>query len=239
MTNLIEVGQKKGMFVLRQGLGAAALLASSQFPIHAKDNSSFLVTDKPPTPEVFVIQNLAADGDVPVGTGQTTEAQAPSNDLPRILEKVKANQNLSYIFNRGLTQQNLIDDLTIYYPIFKAVGDVYGLDWELLITIAEEETTASRNLGDGSTYAGIEQRQISKYSDEYAEEALTMKGLESLKNIKGVRHPEDAREIAAMARIIIDKMKETDGTILGALRSYGPDGQLRLDIVYQLKEALK
>lgn len=185
-----------------------------------------------PQDQIIVIPNTAKDGEE-----ETTAKPTIQEELDIIIEKVKANKNLSYIFYRGLTQQNLIDDVTIYYPICKTVGDAYGLDWTLLFTILEEETAASRQIENG-IYVGA--MQIGpNYSDDYINGAFYGMGLGYLENSPGQRHPTDAKQIAGAARIITDHMKVPGGSILGALESYGPDAGVRLGMASTLKESLK
>lgn len=121
-------------------------------------------------------------------------------------------------------------DVDMYYPIYKAAGDKFNVDWYLLWIVHQKESTVSRNLRafDGSNgYAGAMQRNPYFYPEEIVDGAS--EGLEYLAELPQ-RHPTDWREIAFAAwKVNRDqqaaKEKGRSQPLLSALQAYGDDGE--------------
>jgi hypothetical protein len=131
-------------------------------------------------------------------------------ELPTILEKIKADP-----------QQT--EDLTIYYPIYRAAQDKTGVSWYLIWIIHEDESTVSRNANAfilGAAHYGAMQRAVQFHPDSDIERASAdyafLGGLPQ-------RHFDDWREIVWGATAI-DEYIEGSGSILGGLKRYSASG---------------
>lgn len=161
---------------------------------------------------------------------QLTEENNIQQEINQIIKDIK---NYS-----GFFTQKDIEDIQMYYPIYKEVGKKWDVDWRLLWIIHDQETrcssmketnivqNVSEKLKDGtviknSTY-GAMQRDRNFYPDNVAEEAL--KGLEYLKQIP-TRNKDDAREIAFAAQKINADLKKSNGVLHDALKKYSNEYQ--------------
>lgn len=115
-------------------------------------------------------------------TEQTQLIEKYKEELPNILLKINADEAQA-------------EDLQIYYPIYRAAQDRYGVPWDLIWIIHEEESTASRNenaFKPGTGHIGAMQRAIQFHPQEDVDRAnMGLKYLQSLP----VRHSSDASEI--------------------------------------------
>jgi len=118
----------------------------------------------------------------------------PTVDYLAMNEVISEMQKRPDVFNK-----RLIEDVEIYYPIYKAVGDKYSLKWYLLWIVHEEESTASadpkafeRTTGP----VGAMQINLSYYNVDHAGD-----GLEYLA-VLPQRHPNDWKDITGGASIL-------------------------------------
>lgn len=160
-----------------------------------------------------------------VTTPETSE-QKQKQELEQVLSDMKANDEL---FNK-----KKIQDVRMYYPIYKAASDKYDLDWFLLFIVHEAETGASRGekgFAPDSYYVGAMQRDPNIWSDEYVKKSAD--GLEKLAKLPQ-RHKDDWKEIAAAAHMLSDnyhkyeEQGESKGkAILKALIRYSAEEHAR------------
>jgi len=123
-----------------------------------------------------------------------------------------------------------VADIEMYYPIYKAAGDKFNVDWYLLWIVHQKESTVSRNpnaFNGSNGYAGAMQRNPYFYPEETVDGAS--EGLEYLAELPQ-RHPTDSREIAVAAwKISRDRevVQNRGGSqpLLSALQAYGDDGE--------------
>ncbi len=114
------------------------------------------------------------------------------------------------------------EDLQIYYPIYRAAQDRFGVPWELIWIIHEAESNISRN---GSAYecnihCGPMQRSVAYHPQEDVNRANV--GLEYLQNLP-VRHFDDAAEIV-WAAAAIDEWAGLERDYQKALLKYSARG---------------
>lgn len=111
-------------------------------------------------------------------------------ELPNILIKINAD-----------VQQT--EDLTMYYPIYRAAQDKYGVPWELLWIIHGEESNVSQNPAAyvGNVHYGAMQRAVQFHSIDDRDRANN--GLEYLGALPA-RHCDDAAEIVLAAAEIAE-----------------------------------
>jgi len=120
-------------------------------------------------------------------------------------------------------------DIEMYYPIYKAAGDKFNVDWFLLWIVHQKESTVSRdsNAFNGSNgYAGAMQRNPYFYPESVVD--LASKGLEQLA-VLPQRNPTDWREIAFAAwKINRDRQnaqnRGANEPLLSALFAYSAQG---------------
>ena len=149
------------------------------------------------------------------------------------LEEQKIKSELKDIVN-SMREHNIsskhIKDVTMYYPIYKAVADKYDMDWYLIWIVHERETGASagkRGFVPSSYYKGAMQRDPNVWSQSFVDNAA--KGLKDLAKLPQ-RHKNDWKEIAAGAAILdrnINKYEDS-GKIKAVLKSlilYSSDGE--------------
>lgn len=102
-----------------------------------------------------------------------------------------------------------IADIKMYYPIYKAVGDKFHIDWYLIWINHEGETGASNSKkafnGESYPYFGGWQRNVNMWPKSFVDKAF--KGLEFLQSIK-TRNKTDGPEAAAMAAQAIPNMEK-------------------------------
>jgi len=163
--------------------------------------------------------------EIPVPTSLSKEEQI-NQELKQVLEIMSANPDIF--------KQKYIEDVKMYYPIYKAAGDKYNVDWFLLWIVHEAETGASNSKiafnGGTIPYFGGMQRNPQIWPQSYVDEAYS--GLEFLDNVK-TKHKTDAKEIAAAARELgtnINKYIDLgkDKAVLNALLLYSADEPAKL-----------
>lgn len=122
-----------------------------------------------------------------------------------------------------------VQDISMYYPIYQAASEKYGLDWYLLWIIHKEESTVSfsvRAFEPGHEHYGAMQRTLSLYSKDDVH--LAAQGLESLATLPQ-RHSDDWEEIVwAASKIRADqkyaKSLGIKNILLASLQSYSALG---------------
>lgn len=190
----------------------------------------------PKTDSPGKIQDTPAQLSVVTENNSLGETKPQDRQLNDIINKVTSHPEVPSLFGRGLNMQDIIEDLNTYWNIYVDVGKAYNLDPELLWMNHEVETGASRNTTANPRYVGAMQRDPGFFGQTYVSKAFYGKGLGYLEDTPGQRDPSDAREIAAGASIIVDWEKQTDGTILSALRGYGSGGDFKYNIYLKLKQ---
>lgn len=137
-----------------------------------------------------------------------------------------------------------IEDVGIYYPIYRAVADKYKLDWYLLFIVHEAETGASAGKNGfvpGREFYGAMQLDRNTWSQDYINKAA--KGLGYLAKFPQ-RHDDDWKQIAAGGEILSTNVKRykklgKDKSVLNALLLYSADNQaLKRFKTYQTYEKL-
>lgn len=159
-------------------------------------------------------------------TGQEQLETGTSQELKAVIDKVSSRPDLF--------DQRHISDVTIYYPIYKAVADKFGIKWYLLWIVHEAESTVSTNpdaFNGKSGYIGGFSRHPD-WKESVVEQATA--GLEHLASLPQ-RDPTDWKEAAFAAWHLTTITK--DNTVLGSLRSYSAQGpasyRYRLYLQYQ------
>jgi len=187
------------------------LLSGVSSPRPAKENT-FSPTDSSP-PNTLSIENFLSSLEIdppqtptPVFTPspQPTEA-LPSPTPEPTVDYLAMSKVISEMQKRpDVFSKRVIEDVEIYYPIYKAVGDKYGLKWYLLWIVHEAESTASidpkafeRTTGP----VGAMQINLSYHNVDHAGD-----GLEYLATLLQ-RHPNDWKDIAGGASILARSIK--------------------------------
>lgn len=126
----------------------------------------------------------------------------------RILKVVGKNRILLKSF-KELTREQIIEDIDLYYDIYKGAEMKYSIPWYLLWVVHVHETTVSRDQNPGRLgfYGGM-QFHLGYYPFNYINESIS--GYEYL-NQKPTRYTGDAASIFAAAR----KMDNDANQILG------------------------
>jgi hypothetical protein len=148
----------------------------------------------------------------------TPEPTVDSAVLNKVVSEMEARPN---VFS-----QREVGDVQMYYQIYKAAGDKYGIDWYLLWLIHEAESTASTNPDafNGRSYPsyGAMQLNTKYWGETFVNKAAS--GLEYLADLPQ-RHPDDWKQIAGGALYLrehIEKYLE---------RGYKPDAALELALI--------
>ena len=139
----------------------------------------------------------------------------------KVMETVENNPQV-------FSEQDAVD-VEMYYPIYKAAGVKFNVDWYLLWIMHQEESTVSRdpNAFNGSDgYVGAMQRDPYFYPEEIVDGAS--EGLEHLTKLPQ-RHATDWREIAfAGWKINRDRQnaqnRGANEPLLSALFAYSAQG---------------
>lgn len=136
--------------------------------------------------------------------------------------------------NHDTFPKKYINDVEMYYPIYKDVADKYNLDWYLLFIVHEKETGASagkNGFKPDSYYVGAMQRDPNVWGDDYVKKAS--EGLEHLAMFPQ-RHENDWSDIAAASKSLSAnyyKYKEEGDSkkeaVLKALLLYSAEGPAR------------
>ncbi len=147
-------------------------------------------------------------------------------ELPTILKKVRENPSI-------FDTENDIEDLQMYYPIYRAAEEKTGVDWFVLWVMHQQESTVSRDPNAfGGYYAGSMQRDPNyhpqKIVDQISSDVAFLADLPQ-------RHFDDWKEIRWAAQKIKED-KETTGSLLGAFLRYSAEGPAyrRLERVDQI-----
>ncbi len=157
---------------------------------------------EPQKMEVMSVPKITAE--------QSQQIEKYKAELPDILKKLNADPKQ-------------IEDLTMYYPFYRAGQDKTGVPWYLTWIVHEDESTASRNPNafiPGAAHYGAMQRSVQFHPDSDVERASKDYGyLTDLPQ----RHADDWREIiwgATALREYIDGA----GSVLGGLGRYSAAG---------------
>lgn len=138
-------------------------------------------------------------------------------ELPQILVIVEANPE---IFDPAQDSA----DLSMYFPIYRAAQDKFGVSWYLLWIIHQQESTASRNPAafviEGNDQYGCMARNVFYHPQESVDAAFS--GLEYLDNLPQ-RHKDDGREIVYAAEEVRE-YSDAAGSLLGGLKRYSASG---------------
>lgn len=160
----------------------------------------------PPTPTlVFESPIISSDSSDTSNKGPRQETQALSpTDLKLETYRSQLDDLLMQMEKRpDVFGPRLIKDITMYYPMYKAVADKYNIDWKLLWITHEYESGASnsKKAFNGSTYPyfGGMQRNVNTWSQSYVNGAFN--GLEFLNELP-MRNKTDAMEIAAAGKTL-------------------------------------
>ena len=173
----------------------------------------------------------------PVGTeGSLLPSQIAYNELVKTKDFHIVPQAITAAMNQypGMFNEKDFADLDMYFPIYKAAEEKYGVDWRLLWIIHDQETLCSsmkettlvRDVSDYDQHGnrlernilyGAMQRDKLSHPDSEVEEATN--GLEKLAAIP-TRTSDDWKEIAWAAKFIAQLLKEEHGNILNALKRY-------------------
>jgi hypothetical protein len=132
----------------------------------------------------------------PTPIPEKTKEEKDKEELGKILDIMKTHDE---VFNN-----KKIEDVKMYYPIYKAASEKYDIDWFLLFIVHEAETGASRGdrgFAPDSYYIGAMQRDPNVWPDFYVEKSAD--GLEELAKLPQ-RHKNDWKEIAAAAHMLSD-----------------------------------
>lgn len=139
-----------------------------------------------------------------------------TSELPKIFAEVESNPQL---FNVPQDEE----DLSIYYPIYRAAQDKFGVDWYTLWIIHQQESTVSRNpaaFEEGTMHFGAMQR--SPQSHPQVDVDRYFQGFEYLNSIQ-TRNVTDPEEIIYAGASIAENTDIT-GSLLGALNKYSASG---------------
>lgn len=154
-------------------------------------------------------------------TVEVQKAEIPAiekykSELPAVLEIAKTYPDK---FKVSVEENPDLEALSMYYPVYRAAQDRFGIPWQLLYIMHGEESGYSidpRAYQIISDQYGPMQRNI----DFHPESRLTkyIVGLEYLANLP-LRHPEDAKELIYGAAIMKENFDQT-GDWLSALKLY-------------------
>lgn len=132
----------------------------------------------------------------PTPAPEKNKEQKEKEELDKILTLMKD--------HKEAFSNKKIEDVKIYYPIYKAAAEKYDIDWFLLYIVHEAETGTSRGekgFAQDSYYVGAMQRDPNVWSNSYVNKSAD--GLEELSKLPQ-RHKSDWKEIAAAAHMLSD-----------------------------------
>lgn len=183
-------------------IAAAAKIEPTATPIATVTSEATVV----PGPKPQIVEKLSVVQMTAEGAQLVDKYKA---ELPNILTKIGADG-----------QQT--EDLTMYYPIYRAAQDRFGVPWDLIWIIHQEESNVSRNESayDCNIHCGPMQRSVAYHPQEDVDRANV--GMEYLQ-ILPVRHSIDASEIV-WAAAAIDEWAGKDRDFQKALLKYSARG---------------
>jgi hypothetical protein len=173
--------------------------------------------------------------------------------LKEEITKPKVNNELNDVIstmeeNNNIFSDKYIQDVKMYYPIYKTVADKFDIDWYLIWIVHENETGASagwRGFTPESYYVGAMQRDPNIWPQSFVDKAAD--GLEALAKLPQ-RHENDWKEIAAGAAILdrnIDQYKNRgdskDVAVNKAFMLYSADGpaEQRFDMYLKIEKIFR
>ncbi len=164
-------------------------------------SGNFLVWNNPRPPLDIHLAQIAD----PTPTPQPIEVLPASTPEPTINYSEMNRVILQMQKRPDLFSQQDVEDVEMYYPIYKIVADKYGIDWEDLWIIQLGESTVSRNpkARDGSTYPLVGPTQINLEDYDMVFILGSAEGLKFLAYFPQ-RYPDDYIYIAAAGRILHD-----------------------------------
>ena len=139
-----------------------------------------------------------------IPSNQFTEKLIKLNSDVRLEEIVAAIDSAPQILH-AVTNEQLLKDVKIYYPIIEPIAQYYGIPWEVLMVTIEQESHASRSKKafskENYPIYGIAQINIDTWTPEYIKKAS-----EPFSDLAGMpqRHQDDWEMIAAAAKMISD-----------------------------------
>lgn len=142
-------------------------------------------------------------------------------------------KNIQKIMSRNIDVfgKKKIEDVGIYYPIYRAVADKFRIPWYLVFIVHEAETGASagkRGFAQDSYYKGAMQLDP-MWTGSFMDSAA--KGLKYLSKLPQ-RHSDDWKNIATGAKLLSRNFKRykrlgTDKAALNTLLLYSAEGPAR------------
>jgi hypothetical protein len=206
---------EKEQRIITKGLkimAGIALISGSSFlggEVHfPKETDPSLVDPGPPRELSPGIDLVIISSPPPSPSPEQTTASEPSPtqdyEMERVLSIMSSKQNLF--------SKSMIEDVTVYYPVYKAVADKYGLKWYLLWIVHEQESSASRNpkAFDGSSAPHLGAMQINDKNYPNLDLKNAAEGLEDLEKFQTIHPERDLQDIAEGGLILhadIEKYK--------------------------------
>lgn len=140
-----------------------------------------------------------------------------AQESPQIIFKLEANPELFDV-------QTDVEDLKIYYPIYRAAQDKFKVPWYLLWIMHQAESTVSKDpnafvVGSYGQYGAMQRVTRFHFKEDVD---FASRGLEFLADFNQ-RHPDDWQEIS-WAAMKISQDRQSTGSILGALKRYSAAG---------------
>lgn len=154
------------------------------------------------------------------------EEQKKNDSLTEVEGVIRRLYSHPDIFGQEKLDQ-YVEDLKMYYPIYKVAADYYQLPWYLLWIIHEAESDASRNEAaflPNATHYGAMQRSRIYHPDEVVNKISSRF---SLLAFLPQRHWDDWREIVWAAAKISEDMEKT-GSLNLALYRYSSTEQAQV-----------
>jgi len=144
-------------------------------------------------------------------------------ELPGILELARTHPAEFTLSNQGSVDFEAIE---MYYPIYRAAQERFGVPWALLYVMHGQESTFSADescFAEGVIHYGAMQRSIAYHPQEDVDRYFS--GMEYLLTLP-VRHFDDAKEIV-YASAVMREYTDQEGSIQEALFRYSAAGPAR------------
>ena len=230
---------KKPSFYKRTA-SALVIAASASF---APDSSQTTPTTPPNPPGIVDSQNsdhlspsfeghkISQIQHETVGMSKLASAPEPPKRITTIDDITNAMEK----YRGSVFKEIDFESLKMYYPIYKAVGEKFGIDPKILMIFHWDETTFSTNpltgvkrvvrnydekgniILENEGIYGAMQIDQGFYNEQFIKRAF--EGLEYLRQIK-TRQPDDAEQIAGAGAILSRHLQTTKGDVLAAFMKY-------------------
>jgi len=144
-------------------------------------------------------------------------------ELPGVLALAERSPAEFTLSNQGSVDFEAIE---MYYPIYRAAQDRFGIPWALLYVMHGQESTFSTDescFAEGAIHYGSMQRSLAFHSQEDVDRYFS--GMEYLSALP-VRHFDDAKEIV-YAAAVMREYTDQEGSIEEALFRYSAAGPAR------------